>query len=173
MPGWFGNPPPPIEPMPLSSELAQRLEHTFGPESRDEARRILEEECGRNIPGWEIVAIEEMRTLAIEFSGGSIDRLQQCIDVAKCDFRDFYCLVQSTDPEEMLKAYANYVHPVRTDRGFPAWTGPIVGPIVGMLLALPAFLDPDGRGSTLLGVGVGGVVGLIAGVAIWASSRKT
>lgn len=165
----------PIEPVPLSSETARRLELAFSPESRDQARQILEAQCGQNIPGWEILSLEELRITAIEFSGGSVEKLQAGIDVAKVDFRDFYSLAGSINPQETLApllAHRADRHAVRLNRGFPAWAGPIVGPIVGMLLALPAFLEPDRQGSMLLGLSVGAVLGLIAGLVMWVSNRK-
>ena len=177
---WFGkrtgsDPPFPVRGVPLESETLRQLEVAFTPELRDEAKRILEEQCGKNIPGWEIFSIADLRVTIIKASGGSLERLQRAVDVAKVDFRDAFSLLDGSGTEDLLEAIqARPVLPAsaRRRRGIPGWLGPIVGPIVGMLLVLPAFSDADQQGSIVLGLCVGAGLGLIAGLVMWASNRK-
>jgi MFS family permease len=52
--------------------------------------------------------------------------------------------------------------------GIPGWLGPIVGPLVGGLLALHSFSDEDHTGLGLVGgLAIGAGLGLAAGLVVW------
>lgn len=75
----------------LSETTAIIVEKLFPPEQRDEVRRLLEEECGNNLPFCEnsdAHALERIRSAVLKISEGDISQLRQAIKLAKLDWRD-------------------------------------------------------------------------------------
>lgn len=78
-------------PLPLSHQTERRLEFLFEGEARDEARRLLEQECGTNIPFCEdstSESMERIRFAALRISNGKLDELRRAVETAKFDWRD-------------------------------------------------------------------------------------
>ena len=88
---------------PLSSEAEKRVALLFGPNEQKQARIMLEEECGYNIPGARegstMVTTDRVRFAALKLSQGKLDKLQFAVDLAKRDFRDLLMWVGFGDPD--------------------------------------------------------------------------
>ena len=76
----------------LSPATLQRVDAMYPAETRDEVARLLEEECGHNIPpsrpDEDEFALERLRFAALKVSNGDVDVLRKAIDLAKQDFRE-------------------------------------------------------------------------------------
>ena len=73
---------------PLSPVIEQRLQRLFPPEERDRVRQALLDECGENIPGWQMAGLERLRCAVLKISNGQLVTLHQAIDLAKIDIRN-------------------------------------------------------------------------------------
>jgi hypothetical protein len=74
----------------LSVTTGSLFERLFSPEYRREAVRLLEEECGDNLPFCEnsdANALERVRFAVLKISEGDIHRLRDAIKVAHRDWR--------------------------------------------------------------------------------------
>jgi hypothetical protein len=63
----------------------------FGHRHREEAARLLVEECGNNLPSSEKLdayGLERCRFAALKLSGGRLDHLRDAVQLAKIDWRD-------------------------------------------------------------------------------------
>jgi hypothetical protein len=49
---------------------------------------ILLEQCGTNIPSWEVAGLERLRFAVLKRSDGDLAELQRAVDLAKLDYRD-------------------------------------------------------------------------------------
>ncbi len=77
--------------VPLTPLLAAKLDKLFSGADRDIARRMLEQECGFNLPliqGQGEIGIERTRAGALKCSEGRLDKLRYWVDMAKIDWRD-------------------------------------------------------------------------------------
>ncbi|HEX7898397.1 MAG TPA: hypothetical protein VF950_11600 [Planctomycetota bacterium] len=77
--------------LPLSPETRRRLDVLFPGRDRDEAARLLEEECGNNLPSCgrsTSVSMERLRFAALKRSRGHLGKLKDAIQLAKIDWRD-------------------------------------------------------------------------------------
>ena len=75
----------------LSETTSSILERLFSPEQRREAARLLEEECGDNLPFCESSdahSLERIRFAVLKNSGGDIIKLRGAIKYAQTDWRD-------------------------------------------------------------------------------------
>jgi hypothetical protein len=76
----------------LSPATKQHVDAMYPPEARAEAVRLLEEECGHNIPpivhDADEFAFERLRFAALKVSNGDVDLLRKAIQLAKEDFRE-------------------------------------------------------------------------------------
>ena len=75
----------------LSPETKRRLDLLFPPQDREAATRLLEADCGNNLPFLEKLdefGLERFRFAALKISGGNLDRLREAIKLAKYDWRD-------------------------------------------------------------------------------------
>jgi hypothetical protein len=75
----------------LSIKTEQLLKAVFPVEQQDEARDLIEIECGRNIPSCENATaegIERIRFSVLKISEGDLDKLYDAIDLAQIDWRD-------------------------------------------------------------------------------------
>jgi gluconokinase len=75
----------------LSIRTSALVEKLFLPEDQAEARRLLIEECGNNLPFCkddDEIKMESIRFGTLRLSVGYLDELQRAINVAKSDWRD-------------------------------------------------------------------------------------
>lgn len=76
---------------PLSPETRRRLERLFAPRRREEAERLLRDDCGNNLPfcgGLDSAGLERVRFAALKVSGGRLDKLAEAVRLAQIDWRD-------------------------------------------------------------------------------------
>jgi hypothetical protein len=88
-----------MEMLPLSSDIEKRLALLFSPDDQEEARRMLVEECGTNIPAWKSAGVDRLRCAVLKLSDGKILLLRRAINVAKIDFRDVLVPAEFGEPE--------------------------------------------------------------------------
>lgn len=75
----------------LSIRTEQRLAAVFpSPQDRDQARRILEEECAEHLlrQGSAATGLERIWFAVLKLSGGSLGLLVDAVSLAKLDWRD-------------------------------------------------------------------------------------
>ncbi len=75
----------------LSEETWDVIQLLFPPELQAEARDILSEECGNNLPFCEAedeYGLERVRFAILKLSGGDLSRLRSAVEHAKVDWRD-------------------------------------------------------------------------------------
>lgn len=75
----------------LSPGTVERLNRVFRPELREDAARMLAEECGDSLPFHEDAdpkRCERVRFAVIKLSGGDLTGLQRWIDDANVDWRN-------------------------------------------------------------------------------------
>ncbi len=76
---------------PLSPRTVELVDAMFAAGQRHDARRLLEEEFGTNLPllsGLDPVQLERYRFAAIRISHGDLKGLESAIALAKTDWRD-------------------------------------------------------------------------------------
>ena len=77
--------------MELSEETWELVQKLFAPEQHQAAARLLEEECGNNLPflaELDPYRLERFRFAALKLSGGRLSDLQTAVAVARQDWRD-------------------------------------------------------------------------------------
>ena len=77
--------------VPLSAATRKRLDTLFAPADRAAAARLLEEECGNNLPFCEAASpesSERIRHAALKLSGGDLAELRSMVAHAQLDWRD-------------------------------------------------------------------------------------
>jgi len=75
----------------LSDPTTARLRALFVADEQEAAIRLLEEECGVNLPFCESAtpeSAERIRFAALKLSRGDLDELRSMVDHAKIDWRD-------------------------------------------------------------------------------------
>jgi hypothetical protein len=75
----------------LNSETEWRVTYIFPPDSREQARALLQEECGNNLPfcqNFDESATDRIRFAVLKLSDGDLNKLQKAIELAKTDWRD-------------------------------------------------------------------------------------
>jgi hypothetical protein len=75
----------------LRPQTTRRLEMLLPPVTREEARRLLTDECGSNLPlSGDInpASLERVHFAARKVSDGQIEKLKKAIELAKADWRD-------------------------------------------------------------------------------------
>ncbi len=75
----------------LSAETKRRIDALFAPGQRDEVTRLLQDECGNNLPmleNFNEVQLERFRFAALKLSAGSLPKLHDAVRLAKEDWRD-------------------------------------------------------------------------------------
>lgn len=73
------------------SPLTVRLVQKIFPKNIDDVIRLLEEQCGQNLPYCENETPESLQRLqfaALKASSGKMDALIEAVDLAKLDWRD-------------------------------------------------------------------------------------
>src|SRR4051812_43540250 len=76
---------------PLSPATHDRLNVVFAPSDREEAERLLANECGSNLPfcqDSDPSQLERVRYAAMKLSHGRLDGLRRAIKLAQTDWRD-------------------------------------------------------------------------------------
>jgi len=75
----------------LTVETKRRIDALFVPGQRDEVTRLLQDECGNNLPlleNFDEVQLERFRFAALKLSAGSLPKLHDAVRLAKVDWRD-------------------------------------------------------------------------------------
>lgn len=74
----------------INFETQRRIDIMYPPEKREDVKKLLEEECGYNLPlpNLEEASIERFRFAALKISNGDFDVLKKAVDLAKLDLRD-------------------------------------------------------------------------------------
>ena len=75
----------------LSQETQEIVEKLFPSESRIEATKVLENDCGSSLPfceDYDEFGLERIRFAALKLSEGRIEKLKESIQLAKIDWRD-------------------------------------------------------------------------------------
>ncbi len=79
------------EPVELTESVTRKVKQLFPAHEQAEAIRLLEKECGRNLPFHEddnARGLERVRLAVLKLAGGNLSGLRQQIEVAKGDWRD-------------------------------------------------------------------------------------
>jgi hypothetical protein len=96
------------EPVELTELVARKLKQLFPAGEQAEAIRLLEEECGRNLPFCEnsdAQGLERVRLAVVKLAGGSLAELRRQVEVAKEDWRDV--LLPAESPEAVKVGLLN------------------------------------------------------------------
>jgi hypothetical protein len=91
-----GGPPP----VPLTETVAGKVRSLFPADVHADAIRLLEKECGRNLPFHEEAdsqGLERVRLAVVKLSRGNLAELRKQLDVAIVDWRDV--LAMAEEPE--------------------------------------------------------------------------
>jgi hypothetical protein len=75
----------------LSEATWERVRQLFPPEQHEAVARILETECGNNLPFSEketSCGLERLRFAALKLSKGNMENLCRAVNLAKRDWRD-------------------------------------------------------------------------------------
>jgi len=75
----------------LSPETIRRLDILFRPEDREQAKALLYERCGNNLPLLEkndMYQLERFRFAALKYSDGDLSMLEAAVKLAQEDWRD-------------------------------------------------------------------------------------
>lgn len=88
------------EPVELTELVTRKVKHLFPADEQAEAIRLLEKECGRNLPFCEdsdAQGLERVRLAVVKLAGGSLAELRRQVAMAKQDWRDV--LLPAESPE--------------------------------------------------------------------------
>jgi hypothetical protein len=94
-----GGPPP----VALTEAVSGKVRLMFPSEQQPEAVRLLEKECGRNLPFYEDAGpqkLERVRLAVLKLSRGNLDELRNQLDVARVDWRDVLLLAETPEAVE-------------------------------------------------------------------------
>ena len=75
----------------LTEATREKVRELFPKEQYSEAAKLLETECGNNLPFLQhesAEGLERFRFAALKLSQGSLEKLRSAIDLAKRDWRD-------------------------------------------------------------------------------------
>jgi hypothetical protein len=78
---------------PLTLKTKKLIEKLYPPLLWEEVTRLLENECGQNLPGSKNSSpeqLEGLRFAALKVSEGNLAKLKEAVDLAKVDWRDLY-----------------------------------------------------------------------------------
>jgi len=93
----------------LSGKTIKRLKALFPEETWEEAKLLLEKECGDNIPFCEKsnkYQMERIRFAALKLSDGNIEKLREAVGMAQVDWRD---LLMAAGFSEDIEAHQKWV----------------------------------------------------------------
>lgn len=77
--------------MTMLSPLTVTLVEKIFPNHINEVKRLLEEQCGQNLPFCDNgtpESLQRLRFAALKVSDGKMDKLIEAVDLAKIDWRD-------------------------------------------------------------------------------------
>lgn len=77
--------------LPLSTDTIARIKLLFSGPELEEARRLLEEQCGNNLPFCESAtpqSSERIRFAVLKLSEGDFSKFKRALEIAKQDWRD-------------------------------------------------------------------------------------
>lgn len=92
----------------LSSETEWRVTFLFPPNQREQARSLLRDECGSNLPFCQNLdesAMDRVRFAALKLSGGDLKKLQRAVQLAKKDWRDLLVAVEFADDINLHRSW--------------------------------------------------------------------
>jgi len=78
-------------PPPLTQKTVDHIAALFPPTQCSAAARLLEDECGHNLPFCSdkpAPHIERLRFAALKLSAGDLEKLKDAVEIAKRDWRD-------------------------------------------------------------------------------------
>ena len=78
----------------------ERIRALIPPEDRAAAARLLETECGNNLPFLEEAdanTLERYQLAALKLSGGNLQGLREAVELAKVDWRDLLVAAHDSD----------------------------------------------------------------------------
>jgi hypothetical protein len=87
----------------LSEATWERVRELFPPEQHEAVARILETECGNNLPFSEketSYGLERLRFAALKLSNGNMENLCKAVNLAKRDWRDLLVAKGHTEPAD-------------------------------------------------------------------------
>jgi hypothetical protein len=76
---------------PITPATEHRIALLFAPADREDARILLRDECGNNLPFLETASeldMDRFRFAALKLSDGSLDKLRDALRLAKLDWRN-------------------------------------------------------------------------------------
>jgi hypothetical protein len=91
--------PPPVS---LTEAVSRKVHLLFPTEQHEDAIRLLENQCARNLPYYEDAdskKLERVRFAVLKLSGGNLDELRNQVELARQDWRDALLLAER--PEAM------------------------------------------------------------------------
>ena len=94
--------------MRLSSETQRHIDTLFALSQRDEAARLLQNECGNNLPlleHYNEIELERLRFAALKVSGGNLQKLRDAVRLSKEDWRDLLVSAEFADDIEAHKKW--------------------------------------------------------------------
>lgn len=101
-----GGAPQPVE---LTTVVITKIRQLFPPAEQEEAIRLLERECARNLPFSELASpkdLERVRLAVLKLSAGDFAELRRNVELAKVDWRD--PIVRAEQPEAWAMGLAEY-----------------------------------------------------------------
>jgi hypothetical protein len=76
---------------PVTDNILSRIGELFPHEHRERVAKILETECGNNLPFLEKAdshGLERYQLAALQLSQGTLEGLREAVELAKTDWRD-------------------------------------------------------------------------------------
>jgi hypothetical protein len=92
----------------LSPETIRRVDILFAPQDRGQAKELLYERCGQNLPFQDQASapdLERVRFAALRYSDGKLDLLERAVKRAQADWRD---LLLAADFAHDAQAHARW-----------------------------------------------------------------
>lgn len=97
--------------VPLSHRTCEHIDALFSGEDRELVRRLIEDECGDNLPLWQEKTpegLERIRFAVLKLSAGRLEQFDAWLREAQLDWRD--CLVAAGFADD-LKAHVEWNSP--------------------------------------------------------------
>ena len=88
--------------VPLSPVNEERMQRLFPLQEWEQIRAALLDECGENIPGWQMAGLERLRCAVLKVSDGEQSKFYQAIDLAKRDLRDVLLWASPDDSADLI-----------------------------------------------------------------------
>ena len=88
--------------VPFSPVNEERMQRLFPLQEWEQIRTALLDECGENIPGWQMAGLERLRCAVLKISDGELSKFYQAIDLAKVDVRDVLLWASPDDFADLI-----------------------------------------------------------------------